>query len=270
METQQSVTPQQTDPVQPTEPSHHKPLKLILIIIGILLGSAILVFEYQSINQPNNVETWPTPVPQESISPTPEVSYLLNSWTYMNDSIGFSMQIPERYELIKETEDMVSFGFSPNPNDKPIPYLTITTTDLTEYDELVNCQDDSAKSPCLTSPYQGQEGSVEFVDLGGKNAASFYLHYGADSDFHTVQTTEDPRIELEMNVAGGGLDQTFDQILSTFRFLDEEIGQCTYEGKTYQYEERFPAGDGCNTCFCDKYGSEYGISCTEIACNIAQ
>ncbi|KKS21605.1 MAG: hypothetical protein UU78_C0035G0022, partial [Candidatus Roizmanbacteria bacterium GW2011_GWC2_41_7] len=99
---------------------------------------------------------------------------------------------------------------------------------------------------------------------------SFYLHYGADSDFHTVQTTEDPRIELEMNVAGGGLDQTFDQILSTFRFLDEEIGQCTYEGKTYQYEERFPAGDGCNTCFCDKYGSEYGISCTEIACNIAQ
>lgn len=43
---------------------------------------------------------------------------------------------------------------------------------------------------------------------------------------------------------------------------DDEGGYCIYQGTAYPIGATFPAGDGCNTCYCD----EYGASCTLIAC----
>lgn len=37
---------------------------------------------------------------------------------------------------------------------------------------------------------------------------------------------------------------------------------CQYKGKTYNPGDRFPAEDGCNTCFCQN-GK---IVCTEMGC----
>jgi hypothetical protein len=44
-----------------------------------------------------------------------------------------------------------------------------------------------------------------------------------------------------------------------------DCGLCYYAGFTYKYGESFPAGDGCNTCYCDIGGS---VSCTQIGCNV--
>jgi len=41
---------------------------------------------------------------------------------------------------------------------------------------------------------------------------------------------------------------------------------CGYYGKSYQDGDNFPAGDGCNTCFCNN-GS---VGCTEIFCNVPE
>ncbi|EYF03289.1 hypothetical protein [Chondromyces apiculatus] len=41
-------------------------------------------------------------------------------------------------------------------------------------------------------------------------------------------------------------------------------GTCNYDGETYDAGENFPAGDGCNTCFCDSDGS---VGCTLAACD---
>jgi hypothetical protein len=41
-----------------------------------------------------------------------------------------------------------------------------------------------------------------------------------------------------------------------------EHAACEYAGNTYEYGERFPSTDGCNTCSC-RTG---GVTCTEKAC----
>jgi hypothetical protein len=38
---------------------------------------------------------------------------------------------------------------------------------------------------------------------------------------------------------------------------------CEWGGKTYQHGESFPAGDGCNTCYCSDDGE---VSCTLRGC----
>ena len=38
---------------------------------------------------------------------------------------------------------------------------------------------------------------------------------------------------------------------------------CVVNGKTWKVGQQFPAGDGCNSCTCEKSGS---VSCTEKAC----
>jgi hypothetical protein len=44
---------------------------------------------------------------------------------------------------------------------------------------------------------------------------------------------------------------------------DDEGGDyCVYQGQVYPIGASWPAGDGCNTCYCD----ESGWSCTLIAC----
>lgn len=45
---------------------------------------------------------------------------------------------------------------------------------------------------------------------------------------------------------------------------DDGGGYCVYQGTAYPYGASWPAGDGCNTCYCD----ESGWSCTLIACEL--
>lgn len=40
---------------------------------------------------------------------------------------------------------------------------------------------------------------------------------------------------------------------------------CEYGGVRYEVGDEFPAGDACNTCFCDTNGL---VACTEIACEM--
>lgn len=43
---------------------------------------------------------------------------------------------------------------------------------------------------------------------------------------------------------------------------DGANGSCEWMGRTYDEGDRFPAGDNCNTCFCD----DGMVACTLIAC----
>jgi hypothetical protein len=47
---------------------------------------------------------------------------------------------------------------------------------------------------------------------------------------------------------------------------DDDDGTCERNGKTYQDQEVFPAGDGCNTCQCGADGMKGQVDCTENPC----
>jgi hypothetical protein len=47
---------------------------------------------------------------------------------------------------------------------------------------------------------------------------------------------------------------------------DDDADTCEWNGKTYQDQETFPAGDGCNTCQCGADGKEGQVDCTKAPC----
>jgi hypothetical protein len=76
-----------------------------------------------------------------------------------------------------------------------------------------------ATYPCIEDgKVWGQSENVMETKLGGEDARSFYLAYDLlDDDYH-IQTSSSRPLQAKMLVSGGGLDPTFEQILSTFRF----------------------------------------------------
>ncbi|HWA75402.1 MAG TPA: hypothetical protein VG937_23855 [Polyangiaceae bacterium] len=43
---------------------------------------------------------------------------------------------------------------------------------------------------------------------------------------------------------------------------------CVHDGKSYPVGATFAAGDGCNTCTCERSGAKLLVSCTLIGCNV--
>ena len=216
METKQPDSSQPINPVSSTDPLINKPLKLILIIIGILLASAVFAFAYQSINQPKNVETLPTPVPLESPSPTPDETA---GWeTYRNGEISITLKYPisntpvEKFVPLKGGEPtfIVASNFNFDINDIPL-------CDTNTYED----------TPCLNpGKNHGQNENIQSITLDGENAVSFYIIVdnldGGTDVLHVVQTVGSPRVEMALSIAGMGREKEFSQILSTFRFLEGE------------------------------------------------
>lgn len=144
-----------------------------------------------------------------------------NQRIYTSKSNNYSFQYPTGYKLISEDNQTAVFGFSIG-SEQPSPYLTITSKNLTDINSFKLCSqkpqnDTSAHCIALGSSW-GQKNDVEIIVLGGRKAKSFYLGGGVDFAYHIVQTVDNPRLELKMYVAGGGLDKDFNQILSTFKF----------------------------------------------------
>ena len=87
MENQQP-SPQPINPISHPELSHHKPLKIILTVIGLLLVSIVLVLSYQRYQA--NQQTVPIePVVQPTISPSPTPSI----------KSDFSWELPDNWTL---------------------------------------------------------------------------------------------------------------------------------------------------------------------------
>lgn len=131
----------------------------------------------------------------------------------------YEIEIPEGYSLLSETKATRTYGFG------GYEYLAITTDSSTfvDLDEIKNnvCLTDMNKTCLSQGSAYGKEKDIEKMLLDNVPAQSFYITGGADRAAHIVQTTQEPMIQLKMNVAGGGLDQTFSQILDSFNFILE-------------------------------------------------
>ena len=47
---------------------------------------------------------------------------------------------------------------------------------------------------------------------------------------------------------------------------DDGADTCEWNGTTYQDQEIFPAGDGCNSCQCGADGQKGQVGCTLVGC----
>lgn len=158
--------------------------------------------------------------PPKCFTPTPTLTPTPTADPNNNQLAStFTFKLPTGYQAMKSSEDKASYGFDNYEYLVISKEFSITTERLrssTECGNLISGQF------CLNKGKGwGQEKDIADLTLGGVSAKSFYISGGVDNAYHVVQTMQKPLLELRMYVAGGGLDQTFSQILSTFKFLNK-------------------------------------------------
>jgi hypothetical protein len=195
-------------------------LLMVLIILVLLGSSGYLAYQNMKLTKElsgmKTVSVLPTASPIVAgnyYTPTPVATADVTAdWkTYSNSSMKFDVKYPNSWTVIKETSN-VELGFGVG-DQQPVSYLTISSKKSIDFSSLKECTQQNSTFPCITT---GKV--IADITVGGVVARSAYLNYGTvDADFRVVQTFS---IELKMNISGGGLDNTFDQILSTFKFTN--------------------------------------------------
>lgn len=147
------------------------------------------------------------------VSPAPTLapSNQTQNWqVFSKEAWGFSIKYPPQYQVLSENNQTVEFGMD------GVSYITITTN-VNFYDEENLCKAEASTYPCIdSSTGWGQTEPVAAVQLGTKEARSFYLvAEGSDNVHHVVVVQNIPGIELSANVAGAKLDDVFQKMLST-------------------------------------------------------
>lgn len=140
------------------------------------------------------------------------------NWKTYIDDLGFSFSYPDNYtysnEIVNGVQDPSRIDFETTSGT----WLTLIRKNPTQYDFNNLCGSQTTVFPCIQISGWGQQAPINDITLDGKAAKSFYIEStnGPDNDYHIV-TISNPSVELRMYVSGGGLDKTFQQILSTFK-----------------------------------------------------
>lgn len=186
------------------------------IILLIILFSSIVYFlghqNGKTSNSPTSTETnqiTNTETATEETSPTPPPD--INTY-YTNTTMDFSFTLPENFEIISENSGEVIFGAKSIATEDLIPYLTIYKDAEIPYQSFAKCEP-SPKAGCGdTSDYTLNEYASDYTKV---------FNHDASYDLVTIndpKNTNGPK-QIKMIVAGGGLPQTFIQILDSFKFL---------------------------------------------------
>lgn len=222
--------PRPTEPPAPPLPSPTppnapwKPLAIIATLIALAaIGlSAYLYYQKQqplSENSPQNIISTPTSEAL-SLTPTIEPKLDLNQLeTYTNPKLGFSIKLTRDLSVLNENDQGVEFATIPPMTQA---YLTITY-EITDFKNINICKPTTTTAPCIISNYWDKdEKEIEETIFTGMPASKFKVYRTIGRLETVIQTTQKPYIEARiLSNYGFGDPEDFDQILSTFRFLDE-------------------------------------------------
>ena len=129
----------------------------------------------------------------------------------------FSATLPEPFQLMQSSVNVATYGFD---NFEYLVVTSVPTINLETLRPLTKCSNLAPGQFCLDSGKGwGQAKDIGDITVGGRPAKSFYISGGVDNAYHVVQTIQEPILEFKMYVAGGGLDQRFQNFLSSLKFL---------------------------------------------------
>lgn len=136
---------------------------------------------------------------------------------HTNASLGISFFVMDPNEVLKEEAGKIEIGYKPDNRT----FLIVSTKDITDYKTIKLCSQVPESTPdiCIAEDGWSQKEPIEKIKLDGRDAVSFYLtSHVPDFARHIIQTTSTPIIELNMNVAGGGL--AIDRTIKDFKFTN--------------------------------------------------
>ena len=190
-------------------------VQIFILIILVLVGvGGIGYYAYKN----GQIKFPPQNTTPINPSPTPDPTAV---WKVYNDPEGkFSFKYPDRFVIATENKKEVVFAFS-NAN-APIAQLrpfTVRSYLSLDFTKLSNCIDQGHKYPCIVLHLDGS--SVVTNTANQEFSEAFVLKSYDGLDFRYVQVYN-KNIEIEIEPTDDkSLSKIFNQILSTFKFLDE-------------------------------------------------
>lgn len=203
----------------------------IIAVLVVLLGVGYLVgVKISSPQAPPSVSPQITPYPTPRPNPTAD-------WkTYRNEKLGFMLKYYEKYQLsysegdilyttiIKETDTGVDFTLSPEPGSIGF-YLGLISleTDKSKFqnfDTLPNCKKNNLEMNIWKLPCTNEIPSL--MDINNVEARKLEIWTADTISSEYIQTTQSPYIQIIYGNGGPRPGkEIFNQVLSTFRFLDQ-------------------------------------------------
>lgn len=220
----------QSPPDQPSPEIKQKPNKpsvilLVLLIISLGLAGFFGYKYFQSNQQPITDEQ---PAPTATATPDPTANWE----TYTNPILNFSFRTPSELPVI---ETNTSYNYYEGSA------VTVSTEDIYKTAKIKPCEPGNASKPCLVKGSGwGQEKDIEPVNINNNEALNFYIWNEYNTIVNVVEFPS-PFIQIATFVDGRGLKERFDQILSTFEFIDQSKTLKKFEGQAYPYSFSYPS-----------------------------
>ena len=248
METQQVENPiQQPEQVHvPAEPKHHLPIKVLLIALVFILGSAVGVYGFQWYQMQNEVVEMPEENLVETglrpVSTSKSMSNETADWeTYRNEEYGYSVSYPADWDLFEEpveaSRDLIG-------NELQKVYFTKNyISELSDsyfwpkFFEIKVLQNpngytleewaENYQVPLGVNPETNLAKLVGDTMINNKPAKQFSVFQFDSYNIETVTIYNEFVYKLTYSDAQGNdpdyesSRKVYNQILSTFRFLDE-------------------------------------------------
>jgi hypothetical protein len=188
---------------------------LILLISLLCLAIGYFVISQLKINKNDN-QAKITNLNEYEMTQDADINY------FSDETLGIKFEYPYKYNYHdKETVNeegieyyRVKIGIL-DDNDVGITYLTISDTHTIDSSKLPECTEVTTEICLSSSVGWGQNVPVKQIILDGREFYSFYTGGGVDNSYHYLQSDG---LELKMYVAGGGLEQTFQEVIGTLEF----------------------------------------------------